>query len=579
MKFSTSQFLVFFQERRAQRNIGSLGKFALVLAAVILAYSVLFHFIMEREGQSHSWITGFYWTLTVMSTLGFGDITFASDLGRVFSMVVLASGIIFLLVLLPFTIIQFFYAPWMEAVAAARTPHRVADDESGHVILTRHDAVTEDLIERLKKSGKSYVLLVPDFDEASRMHDMGLRVMFGPLDQASTYFAAQAGSAAMIAATSDDVTNTNVAFMARQVAPDVPIVATSTSPTATAILHHAGATGVFQLGEMMGRTLARCMVGGDAVTHVVGSVDALLIAEANAHRTPLVGKTISQNRLADLGVSVIGLWDRGEFQPARPDTVVAEHAILLLAGSREQLTSYDEAFIIYNVSVNPVLIIGWGNVGSAAAAALTERGVDWTAVEMNPERVREAGETAGRIVVGDATDPAVLEQAGLAEAPAVLITTHDDSLNIYLTIYCRSLRRDIQIISRATLKHNTDTQHSAGADFVHSYASMGAAGIFNQLTGDRIATIAEGLDLFRRTVPDSLDGRTLKDCGLRDKTGCTVVAVRDDDDRLVTTPPASTVLRAGQEIVLAGGADAESRFIDAFGGGGGERAVRRMPPG
>jgi transaldolase / glucose-6-phosphate isomerase len=38
----------------------------------------------EREGREHSWITGVYWTLTVMSTLGFGDITFETDLGRLF---------------------------------------------------------------------------------------------------------------------------------------------------------------------------------------------------------------------------------------------------------------------------------------------------------------------------------------------------------------------------------------------------------------------------------------------------------------------------------------------------------------
>ncbi len=576
MKFSTAQVLVFFQERRTQRNIRSLAKFVLVLTALVVVYSVVFHFIMEHEGQDHTWITGFYWTLTVMSTLGFGDITFESDLGRVFSMVVLGTGIIFLLVLLPFTIIQFFYAPWVEAVAAARTPRQVAEDTAGHVILTRHDAVTEDLIAKLEKFGRGYVLLVPDFDDASRLHDMGVRVVYGPLDLTSTYSSARAEAAAMIAATSDDVTNTNVAFMARQVAPDVPIVATSTNPTATAILEHAGATGVYQLGEMMGRALARCMVGGDAVTHVVGRIDGLLIAEANAHRTPLVGKTIRENRLTDLGVSVIGLWDRGEFRPATPDTVVAEHAILLLAGSQDQLTSYDEAFVIYNVSVKPVLIIGLGSVGAAAGAALSERGVEWMAVEHDASRADQTGALRDRIIVGDATDPAVLEQAGLHDAPAVLVTTNDDSLNIYLTIYCRSVRPDIQIISRSTLKQNTETLHKAGADFVHSYASMGATSIFNQLMGDRIATVAEGLDVFRRPVPPSLDGRSLHECGVRDRTGCTIIALRDPEGGLTANPPASAVLHAGQEMVLAGGTEAESRFLEAYGVGSVE-GDRRAP--
>jgi len=557
--------LVFFQERRTQRNVRALMKFILILALLIFVYSILFHIIMEREGQHHSWMTGFYWTLTVMSTLGFGDITFQSDLGRFFSMVVLVTGIVFLLVLLPFTIIQFFYAPWVDAVEAARTPRQVSPDETGHVILINHDAVTEDLIARLDQSGNSYVLLVPDFDEASRLHDMGIRVVFGPLDHLSTYSHARVESAALIAATSDDVTNTNVAFMAHQIAPDVQIVATSTNPTATAILKHAGATRVFQLGELVGQALARCMVGGDSMTHVVGSIDGLLIAEANANRTPMVGKTIQENRLSDLGVSVIGLWDRGEFHPATPGTVVTEYTIMMLAGSEDQLTNYDEAFVIYNVSANPVLIIGWGKVGAAAGAALSKRGVNWRAVELDPGLAQNAGEFSDRIMVGDATDPEVLKRAGLMEAPAVLITTHDDSLNIYLAIYCRSVRPDAQLISRSTLKQNIETLHKAGADFVQSYASMGSTSILNQLTGDRIANIAEGLDLFSRPVPASLENQLLSECGVRDRTGCTIIAIRDPDNGLIPTPLASTVLRAGQELVLAGGAEAESMFIEAYG--------------
>lgn len=64
------------------------------LVALIVSYSIIFHFIMLYEGQQHSWLTGLYWTLTVMSTLGFGDITFTSDLGRAFSVIVLLSGML-----------------------------------------------------------------------------------------------------------------------------------------------------------------------------------------------------------------------------------------------------------------------------------------------------------------------------------------------------------------------------------------------------------------------------------------------------------------------------------------------------
>ena len=118
---------------------------------MIAVYSVGFHLLMLREGQEHTWITGFYWTLTVMSTLGFGDIIFHTDLGRMFSIVVLLSGMIFLLVLLPFTFIEFFYEPWMNAQAAARAPRKLPVGTRGHVLLTHYDAVTSALIRRLEQ--------------------------------------------------------------------------------------------------------------------------------------------------------------------------------------------------------------------------------------------------------------------------------------------------------------------------------------------------------------------------------------------------------------------------------------------
>ena len=69
MKFLTSQMLAVFKAGEARRNLRLLYRFLVMLVGMIVLYSALFHFIMAAEGQRHSWITGFYWTLTVMSTL------------------------------------------------------------------------------------------------------------------------------------------------------------------------------------------------------------------------------------------------------------------------------------------------------------------------------------------------------------------------------------------------------------------------------------------------------------------------------------------------------------------------------
>ncbi|MBF0202407.1 MAG: two pore domain potassium channel family protein, partial [Desulfamplus sp.] len=82
MKFMISQITAIIQDSAKKSNTRLLIRFLLLLIFFFVMYSTLFHLIMEYEGNRYSWITGFYWTLTVMSTLGFGDITFTSDLGR-----------------------------------------------------------------------------------------------------------------------------------------------------------------------------------------------------------------------------------------------------------------------------------------------------------------------------------------------------------------------------------------------------------------------------------------------------------------------------------------------------------------
>src|SRR5690625_211408 len=103
----------------------SLVMFVSLIVVIYISYSILFHFVAAYEGQDHSWFTVFYWVLTTMSTLGYDDIVFTTDLGRMFSMVVLFSGMLFLLVMLPFTFIEFFYAPWIKSLSRSRAPKKI----------------------------------------------------------------------------------------------------------------------------------------------------------------------------------------------------------------------------------------------------------------------------------------------------------------------------------------------------------------------------------------------------------------------------------------------------------------------
>jgi Trk K+ transport system NAD-binding subunit len=189
------------------------------------------------------------------------------------------------------------------------------------------------------------VILVRDITEALKLHDMGLNVVVGDLDDPETYSKIRVDQAALLATTHTDVVNTNVAFTAREVSADVPIVATAQADGSVDILELAGCNRVFRLTEMIGQSLARRVLGRDAKTHEIGQFDSLVIAEASAAGTPLVGRTLREIRLQDhVCITVAGVWERGHFKTVVPESRINQNTVLVLAGSRSQLQEYDGFF-------------------------------------------------------------------------------------------------------------------------------------------------------------------------------------------------------------------------------------------
>src|SRR5690606_37059361 len=105
--------------------------------------------------------------------------------------------------------------------------------------------------------------------------------------------------------------------------------------------------------------------------------------------------------------------------------------------------------------------------------------------------------------------------------------------------------------------------HRAGADFVLSYATMGASIVFNMLRRSDVLLLAEGLDVFRIHMPKRLVGRTLANSGIRPETGCNVVAVCKSDG-VEVNPDAHAPLPADAELIVIGDIEAENKFMTRF---------------
>ena len=565
MKTISTHLSYFLKDREVKRNLRLLLRYIGILVAVITVYTVLFHFIMAYvEGEQHSWITGLYWTLTVMSTLGFGDITFQSDIGRLFTVVVLLSGIVMLLIVLPFAFIRFFYAPWLESQIRNTAPRSLPDDTTGHVILTNYDTVAQGVIRRLESDDIPYIVLEPDPHVAANLQVDGIQVVTGDIDSRATYEAVQTDQARFVLANHDDQTNTNVTLTVREAAPDVPIAALIDDDDSQDILELSGATHVLPIKRWLGEQLATRITTRHGEVHPIGQYKDLRFAELPIQNTALEGTTVREARIrAQTGATVVGLWERGTLRPVRPDTPLGPTSVMVVAGTTAQLRALNQRVVSEDDPSDPVLIIGGGRVGGAAIRALHARGVPVHLVEQNPARCEVLRPYCEDVFPGDAAEYDLLKDAGIQEAPSALLTTNDDAVNIHLASYCRHLNPKMRIVSRITHERNLEAIHRAGADFVLSYTTLGVDAVSSAIRGRRLVVLGEGIDLFTREVPVSLQNKTLAETQIGERTGLNVVAL-EHDDAFKTELTGDTRLPSDGHLLLIGSDDQVESFVEAY---------------
>jgi voltage-gated potassium channel len=565
MKFLASQLAYLLTEREARANVGAFLKYVAFLAGLITTYAILFHVIkLNVEGEQHSWITGFYWVLVVMSTLGFGDIIFTSDIGRLFSVLVLLSGVFLLLVMLPFLFIRLFYAPWLEARVRLRAPREVPRGTRDHVIIVEYDPVAVALVPRLRAENIPCFVLEPDPARAAQLVGDGVPVIAGSSDSRATYERLETHAARLLLANCEDTANTNITLTVREVSTTVPIVAIVEEEDSVDILRLSGATTVFALKHQLGEYLANRVETGTAEAHVVGSYHDLQIAELPARDTPFVGQTVRDTRLRErTGTSIVGFWERGKLLPAFPQSNIDAGDVLVVAGTAAQVAALEALIPKAPHPDARVLLIGAGKVGQAAARALKRKGIHVNAVDRQGAPLAALAGDVDETFAGEAADRRLLDRAGLHTASTVLLTTNDDAVNIYLAVYCRRLNPRIRIVSRVTREQNVEAIHRAGADFALSYTSLGVEAVMSLIEGHEPVLLGEGVKLFSVALPPSMTGRALRDSGIGSETGMSVIAVRQGE-RLIVPIKTEMMLPAGAELLMLGSLEQRRKFAEAF---------------
>ena len=216
-----------------------------------------------------------------------------------------------------------------------------------------------------------------------------------------------------------------------------------------------------------------------------------------------------------------------------------------------------------------VIVCGFGRVGRATVANLMPTEVPIVVIEQDEGRAERARETGVLVVQGDATHNDVLGKAGVAVASVLIACVDADSDNLVIALSTKSIRPDLRVICRATEPESERKLRLAGADAVVTPQAVGAerlaalalqpelSQIFDIVVDGRpVEFHVEELDV---EPGCAVEGQTLRECGIRQESGASVIALEDQKVATQVNPAPDTKLKAGDRLVLVGTKDQVDR--------------------
>ena len=233
------------------------------LAAVVFVqvYGTIGAYALQDEFEGiNTILDAFYFTLVTASTVGYGDITATTQFGRLFSMSVLLTGVSSFGVA-----VGTLLGPLIEArlaTALGNMSDKQLDLLDDHYIVIGYGDLTEPILESLGTA--SAVVIVPEAADAKRLRDNGHEVITAdPSDEEPLRRVHIERAKGLIAATNDDAQDAMTVLTARELNPELRIVAAATDRENVRKLRRAGADTVLSPSVLGGRLLVESAFGND----------------------------------------------------------------------------------------------------------------------------------------------------------------------------------------------------------------------------------------------------------------------------------------------------------------------------
>jgi len=316
----------------------SLIAYVSIFAFLVLIYGHIFNYLMHTyEGKDYTFITSIYWVIVSMTTVGYGEIIFQSQIGQLFTVVVILSGVVMIFgYLFPLVV-----TPQLEKTLRRELPSRVPIDFKNHIIICGYNQLVETLITELDEDRVPFVVI--DENEQAIHHLIARKIfcVHGDSSDDNVLLNSNIRSARILIANQNDEKNASIILTAKELC-NIKVISLVEDNAKEGYLKYAGADQVISPKTLFGNYLGRKAV--DPLTdHLAGATrffEDLNIVEFPIYPgSALISKKLKDSKIRkETGANIVGLWTRGRLSlnPV-PDDIIRESSVLLAVGTEKQL--------------------------------------------------------------------------------------------------------------------------------------------------------------------------------------------------------------------------------------------------
>ena len=216
-----------------------------------------------------------------------------------------------------------------------------------------------------------------------------------------------------------------------------------------------------------------------------------------------------------------------------------------------------------------VIVCGFGRLGTALAQALHAGGTSFVLLEQDEANAAHARHLGFLCIQGDATDAASLRDAGVMRARTLATVLPNDAANVFITLRARGLNPTLEIIARGEQPGTEAMLLQAGANKVVLPTHIGAERIAELIMYQETARFIHGstrmhdfeqvlhslgleLELIEAAPDNKIVGQTIEAIEQRANGALFIVQINRPGGAAITDPDGSTVIQAGDGIVVVG---------------------------